>query len=166
MRSFQGRLLCVFLISLFLGSAALASVGDAGCGLGSLIIDKNTKLSQSFAGTTNNWTLTQFFGISSGTSNCRASGFAVREKEAEVFAEANMQNLKVEMARGHGENLSALAQMMGCSDAAVPSFGKMTQSRYENIFPQADVTPKTMLQNVEKEMTNDSSVKQGCAVRS
>ena len=165
MRSTQGMTFFILALTFLMGSAALANVGDAGCGLGSMIIDSNSKLSQSFAGTTNNWTLTQFFGISSGTSNCRASGFVMREKEAEVFAEANMQNLKVEMARGQGENLSAFAQLMGCKDGAVSGFEKMTQSHYENIFPQSDVSPKALLQNVEKEMNGDANVKQGCSIQ-
>ncbi|MBI3557224.1 MAG: DUF3015 family protein, partial [Deltaproteobacteria bacterium] len=119
-------LLCL----LGMGSTALAG-SDAGCGLGSLIIKKNTVMSQTMASTTNGSFGSQFFGITSGTSNCNPSGFALVEKEQIFYTESNYQHLKVEMAKGEGENLLAFAQVLGCSDKAAPDFARMTKQIYQ-----------------------------------
>ncbi len=139
--------------------------GPAGCGLGSLIMTRDTILSQALASVTNLTLLNQFFGITSGTSGCNANGFALREKEAEVFAEANMQNLEVDMARGHGESLSAFATILGCRSEAIKPFGRMTQKHYESIFPKAHVEAPSFLKSVEVEMINDAPVRQGCLLK-
>lgn len=55
----------------FMGIAMIAQsarANDAGCGLGSMIIQENTKVMQVLAATTNG-TGVQTFGISTGTSN-------------------------------------------------------------------------------------------------
>ncbi len=147
---------------LIVGFASAAFANDAGCGLGSLIIQKNSKLSQLFAITTNATFSSQVFGITTGTSNCSASGLVYNYKEATVYAEANMPSLKVEMARGEGENLSAFAQTMGCHDSA--AFGKMTKTKYQTIFPSSDVDAHQMLSNVRTEIEKDPSLKQICPV--
>jgi Protein of unknown function (DUF3015) len=144
-----------------LSTAAYAN--DAGCGLGSLVIQRNTKLSQSLAITTNMTLLNAFFGITSGTSNCSANGFVFREKEAVTFAEANIQSLKVEMAKGQGENLSAFAQLLGCHQEAISAFGQMTQSKYETLFPSEKVVPVQVLDSVKKEINNNPTLKIGCS---
>ena len=53
----------------FLAQGAMAQ--DAGCGLGSMIIQENTKVMQLLAATTNGSFGSQTFGISTGTSNCK-----------------------------------------------------------------------------------------------
>jgi hypothetical protein len=73
---------------LLLGSQAFAA-GDAGCGLGSLIISKNSKALQIFAITTNWSFLSQPLGITSGTSNCSASSIVMNDKEIQYFVEVN-----------------------------------------------------------------------------
>jgi hypothetical protein len=163
MISIQRKLMVflAFAVLIFAGSWALA-YGPAGCGLGSLIIQKDSIVSQTLAETTNLTLWNQFFGITSGTSNCNTNGFVMREKEAEHFAEANMKNLEVEMARGHGESLSAFAQILGCKQGAISSFGHMSQSHYENIFPNATVEAPVFIKSVEKEMITDPAVRTGC----
>jgi hypothetical protein len=160
MKKFIKTLACGGLVLSF---STLALANDAGCGLGSLVIQKNSKLSQSAALTTNNLTLTNFFGITSGTSNCGASEFVkVNNKDAAKYAEANFQNLQVEMARGKGENLSALAQLLGCNDASIPAFGQLTRSKYQNIFPSSEVNPVQMLNSVDQAVHSDSQLSKVC----
>ena len=145
-------------------SASAFAVGSAGCGLGSMIFKEDTIASQTLAETTNGSSLTQFFGITTGTSNCSAHGFAYINKEATVYAEANMPSLKIEMARGQGENLTAFSQILGCKD--VSSFSKMTKSKYQSIFPSNEVNAQQMLQNLSSEIQNDSNLKQSCHINS
>ena len=144
------------------GFAVSAFAVDSGCGLGSLALTQNSKLSQILAVTTNSTTLTNLFGITSGTSGCSASGFAYQEKEATIYAEANMPSLKVEMARGQGESLSAFSQVLGCSDAG--AFGQMTKSKYQTIFPSSDVDAHQMLSNVKAEIQKDASLQHACGI--
>jgi hypothetical protein len=136
--------------------------GDAGCGLGSVVIQKNSKLLQLFAITTNGTFFSQAFGITSGTSNCSANGIVFNDKEATVYAEANLQNLKIDMARGSGENLTAFAQILGCTKDVTPAFGEMTQKHYENIFPNADVLPIQFLESIKNEIRSDKTLNSNC----
>ena len=62
----------------------MSYAGDAGCGLGGLIIQKNSKILQLLAVTTNHSFLSQEFGITFGTSGCSASGLVMNEKKMAV----------------------------------------------------------------------------------
>ena len=150
----------VLIISSIISSKSFA--GDSGCGLGSLIIQKNSKLLQLFGMTTNGTFSSQAFGITSGTSNCSANGIVFSDKEATVYAEANLQNLKIDMARGSGESLTAFAQILGCQAEATSAFGAMTQKHYEHIFPTAKVLPSQVLESIKSEIRNDKILSSSC----
>lgn len=138
----------VIVLALFTGSSAMAS--DAGCGLGSMVISKNSKLLQLFAVTTNGSFGSQTFGITSGTSGCSASGFVMNDKEVEYFVEVNQDDLSREMAQGHGEKLTTLAALHGCSsEAAIKAFGNKAQSHYGDIVPTADTSAVDMVRNLK-----------------
>ena len=109
--------------------------GLAGCGLGSMVFEQNEKVQQVLAATTNGTFGTQTFGISSGTSNCSHSGVVTKEKEAEVFVATNFESLHQEMAQGTGENLNALAYLMGCP---ADDFSKAVKSNYATLGATTD----------------------------
>jgi hypothetical protein len=145
------RAIAIIALSL-IAFARQAHAQDAGCGLGSMILKDNGKLLQLFAMTTNQTTFTQTFGITSGTSNCRASSLVMNDKAIEYFAEVNKDELSREMAEGKGEKLAALASLFGCqSQDSVSSFEKMTQSSFEFIFPSATTSPEEMVRNLNRE---------------
>lgn len=142
--------------ALVLASAqGFAAVNDAGCGLGSMVIQDNTKLMQVLAVTTNA-TGMQTFGISTGTSNCTAQNFVMNEKAVQYFAEVNQADLSREMAQGQGEKLAALASLYGCKGDAQKSFGKMTQSNYGKILPSAATSSTEMVSNLTQ-VVNDNN---------
>jgi len=154
--------------ALILSAIAIAptrsfALGDAGCGLGSMIFTKNAKLSQSLAMTTNVSTYTQLFGITSGTSNCSSKGLAQNDQEALFYAEANFQNLKVEMARGQGESLAAFAQLMGCTDQVTTHFEKVARDQFEKLYPSRQTTPREMFDGLKGTIQQDPSLAQACA---
>lgn len=157
------RMRMAVVLVLVCGFLSQALANDAGCGLGSMVMRDNTKVSQTLAVTTNGTFLTQLFGITSGTSNCSANNFVKKEKEAIYFAESNMTNLKIEMARGQGESLTALAEILGCKGQAAESFGTMTRSKYSNILPASNVTPIQMLENIQGEISKDQGLRQACS---
>jgi hypothetical protein len=135
--------------TLILAVAALAvasqakNYGTAGCGLGSQAF--GPKGNQVSAATTNSTTATQFFGITSGTSNCAEDGVALRDQESHSFAEANFRSLRQEMAQGSGENLQVLASLMGCDEA---SFGQAARAGYGTIFA-GDASSDVMLDRLQ-----------------
>jgi len=140
----------VVIIFALLTSGTAFAAGDAGCGLGSLIISKNSKLLQLFAATTNGTFGSQTFGITSGTSNCSSSGLVNNEKEIDYFVEVNHDDLSREMAQGHGEKLTTLAALHGCSsEATIKAFGSKAQSHFEQIVPAAGTNGVDMARNLK-----------------
>lgn len=127
------RLLSTLVLATSLSASTALAAGDAGCGLGSLVIQKNTKISQTLALTTNGTLLTQLFGITSGTSNCSSSALVYNEQEAVKFAETNYETLRIEAAQGSGESLAALGELLGCKDAS--RFGALSKANFDQFFP-------------------------------
>src|SRR4051812_447043 len=91
--------------------AMASAVGNhpmGGCGLGYLLFSNkdNSKATQVIGATTNG-TGVQTFGITSGTSGCTEDGAVKLAKETEVFAEANLPELRRETAAGSGSYVTA-----------------------------------------------------------
>ena len=127
--------------ALLLAGASMAKeYGMAGCGLGSVVMGKSG--SQVLAATTNGTLYSQSIGITIGTLNCTDDGVAMGEREQELFAEANFDLLKQEIAQGEGENLYALASLMGCSDEQGRALSSNLQTLGSNI---ASDTPHDLL---------------------
>lgn len=155
----------VLLVALLTLVGVGAYAGDAGCGLGSLIIQKNSKLLQLFAMTTNGTFLTQPLGITSGTSGCSASGIVQNDKQMEYFVEVNHQDISREMAQGEGEKLNVLAGLSGCETAqAKIAFAELSQSSFEKIVPEPTTTAGEMVQNLKREIAADKNVAHLCHV--
>lgn len=104
--------------------------GMAGCGLGSVLIDKHG--SQVFAATTNDTAYSQFFGISSGTLNCIDSESNEVASRADFFIKANRFALESDVARGSGETLAGLGKVLGCAEGT--DLGSALQQNYSNVF--------------------------------
>lgn len=148
---------------LIFGFTVSAHAGDSGCGLGSLIIQKNTKLLQLFSMTTNGIFFTQPLGITSGTSGCSASGLVSNDRQTEYFVEINQDDLSREMAQGHGEKLNTLAVLQGCKTTeAQKTFGEWTQKSYSKIVPAAGTTPSELVKNLKTEMQSSDKVIELC----
>lgn len=119
--------------------------GVAGCGLGSMVFGREEGAMQVVAATLNG-TGVQTFGITSGTSNCGKGLFA--KAEVNSFIQSNAVALENDIARGQGETLSTLNNMLGC-DA---QFSGTLQENYKNIYsPNVDSTEKivTMAQSCQ-----------------
>lgn len=105
----------------------------AGCGLGSMVVEKNDKWSQVAAAFLNG-TGFQTFGISFGTSNCTEDGVATAAREKDAFVEANLADLRRDVAAGEGEYLTGLASFYGCRGDASASFGAALQRHQDQIL--------------------------------
>jgi hypothetical protein len=108
--------------------------GMAGCGLGSVVFGQKPGMIQVIAGTTNGIGGNQTFGISSGTSNCGESG---KSQATHEFIKVNKLSLEKEVARGEGETLVSLGQMLECNNNSFPVDMKKA---YSQDFPQGGAT--------------------------
>lgn len=118
-------------------SAFAGQYGAAGCGLGSMIISDNGIIAQVAASTTNGTSASQTFGITSGTSNCTEHGTVAKNMEYPAFVEVNQLVLANDIARGNGEALVVLSNMLGCSDAS--AVGSKLQQNFNNIFNKQNI---------------------------
>lgn len=119
------------LIGLLLASKAAVAdgYGEAGCGLGSVIMGKDGN--QVMASSTNSSTYTNVLGIISGTSNCTDHGSVKQSQKIPLFIETNKLALQKDSARGTGEALVSLASMMGCRG---DNFGHAMRANYGEVF--------------------------------
>lgn len=134
--------------ALFLfGATAMAKssgYGDAGCGLGAMVLGPQKGWTQVFAATLNG-TGVQTFGITSGTSNCTDGGAVAMDKQVPHFVEVNRFALAKEAARGGGETVSGLAGLLGCESQ---SFGKNLQKNYDRLFVETNMEASKIEQGV------------------
>lgn len=117
---------------------ATGAYGDAGCGLGSIVFGAEKGPVQIVAATLNA-TGVQTIGMSFGTSNC-GSAFS-------SYVETNKDAIAKDMARGEGETLAGLLEVMGCENKAQAS--QTLQSNYNTIFPSSSVDAKSVEKNIQ-----------------
>ena len=127
------------------GMGGTAAYGMAGCGLGSLVFKENTK-AQILAATTNGTFGSQTFGITFGTSNCAENGHMASKEQVQSFIAANQQSLQNDVARGNGETLSGLAELMGRKNS--PEFNATMKANYKNIFASNNLSAQQITDNM------------------
>jgi hypothetical protein len=131
-------LLCA--VTLLSVSAFAKSYGPAGCGLGTMIIEKPDGLVMHvLQATTNGTSGNQTFGMTTGTSNCEVAGGG---KSAQVtFIEANKVALSNDIAKGNGTTLASLSKLYNCEAS---SFSASLKGKYNTIFPSANASATTI----------------------
>ena len=150
----------VAVVGLF-SSTSFAEDKSSGCGLGWMILKKNSLVSSSLRATTNGIFSNSAFGMTSGTSGCAQHDIVKNDSKGIHYAEANYEKLALEMAQGRGEFLDGFAAVMGC-DTKV--FNKKLQENYFQIYGQEDMTPVDMYSNVKGVILNDFDLAQSCGV--
>ncbi|MBO9665395.1 MAG: DUF3015 family protein [Bdellovibrio sp.] len=125
--------------------------GASGCGLGSMVFAGDQgKVQQILAATTNGTSWNQAFGISSGTSNCEVDGALLHSKEVPAFIEVNKVALANDAARGQGETLAGLANLMKCDAAAM---APVVKKNYNKIFVDSQMQPAKIEANLNQVVT-------------
>jgi hypothetical protein len=149
------------LFTLTIASSALAAgPAAAGCGFGGMLIKDNKILPQIGAWFLNGISGNQTFAMTSGTSDCKNALSA--QAEQTQFVENNYGNLAKEMAIGEGENLSALAGLMGCSTDQTEHFAVFTKDNYNTIFKNEQNTPSEMLASLKEGLSGDPVLAASC----
>ncbi len=138
------------------------AVHTSGCGLGSILIEKNHKVGQVVSATLNGSFGTQTFGISTGTSNCTTDGTLMGAKEQQAFAEANLENLERDMAQGGGEYLAAFSNLLGCDESLTPAIGSFAQANYAKTFPTESTTASDAVSSFKVELASNVTFANGC----
>ncbi len=146
-------------------SDSKVSYGMAGCGLGTMVMKKDTMFNQLLSMTTSGYTGTQLFGITTGTSGCdgygpAAGGSALRLEEQRVFVANNLSTLERESAQGQGDTLRSLAAVSGCEADAFGEFAAMSQASHAELFASADAT--IIVDTLNKRISESSDLASAC----
>lgn len=145
-----GFMRALLFCTLFLSSFSIVRADSGvGCGLGSLIWKDHSVVSALFAATTNHSFSSQLFGITTGTSGCSQHSIVKRDMYPVYYAEANLPELRHEMAIGSGEYLRTFAQVLGCDTTAQAEFSQWAQSSYGVMFSKADNTSAEFLHGLK-----------------
>lgn len=156
------KLLVLSAFALLLAAPTAFAGNSAGCGLGHMLWSgQSGMIANLLAVTTNGSFGSQTFGITSGTSGCNTSDTAYNQTQQEQFVSANMDKLSTQMAQGNGEYVSAMAELMGCSQAVQPEFAHMTQSHYEALFA-SDADAHAWLGTLKAEMAKNPTLSHSC----
>jgi hypothetical protein len=134
--------------------------GMAGCGLGSIVMGKHG--SQVFAATTNGTGSNQFFGITFGTSNCVDGSENEVAGQSDLYIRGNRLAVQMDIARGSGESVAGLSQIMGCKDAQ--KFGKAMQKNYNVIFSSEKTVTNEITDSIITVIQNDEELVDSCRI--
>lgn len=135
-------------------SFALAANGPAGCGLGTAVVfpDANQWYQHVLAATTNGTSGNQTFGMTSGTLGCEAANGPL--KLAQAFIDENMDQLAADTAKGEGETLAALAEVIGIQEQDSPAFNRAMQANFDVMFHEQATSSETY-EAMKVAMAND-----------
>ncbi len=146
----------ILAISMLILSYGIAfGAGDAhmntGCGLGTMLFKNNADnsiLLQVLQATTNTSFGNQTFGITTGTSECRRPAKFVKSERLNQFVADNIDNLARDIARGNGESLDALAELMEIAPEERPEVYLRLQANFSNIFTSERVESADVIDNI------------------
>jgi hypothetical protein len=148
------RLILIAIVALL---PALSNADSSmGCGLGTMIWKKNSIVSALFRATTNHSFSSQLFGITTGTSGCSQHSIVKREMYPVYFAEANLPELRYEMAQGQGEYVATFAEVLGCSNSVQAEFTNWARGSYSKLFSNPNATSQDFLKGLGKELKKTS----------
>lgn len=133
------------------------AASDAGCGLGSVLLEgKNTLAHNVLAATLNATSGNQTFGMTTGTLGCSKSNALV---SINSFVSDNMDMLALDAARGEGETLDTLATLWGMDDAAKARFAAAAQANFAKVFSSDSVTSQEVTQNLNQLVSEDAQLR-------
>lgn len=149
------------LLALLSATSLFAADSSSGCGMGYEIAPKQSLVSSSTRSIVNA-TFSSSIGMTMGTSGCARHSIVKNDAKGIHFAEANMNQLAVEMARGNGEFVASFATVLGCQNSQ--AFGSMVQANYETILPSVKTSGVELYNNVKAQIKNNASLASSCSL--
>jgi len=110
----------------------------SGC---SSITDTIAASTQTFTNTTESSTR-----VSSSNDSGSAS---LKSQQAIDFAKINWMQLSANMAKGNGEHLQTLADLLGVQAAEKPAFYQMTKTKFSQLFSSTETTPEQLVHRLK-----------------
>lgn len=139
---------------------APANASFAACGFGTAIWEGSDGTgAKILAFTTNFWT---FKGISttfeiSGCGEADKLFKKISSAELRYYASQNLDHLAVDISRGQGEHLDAIAHLIQIRSEDRDDFQALAQNNFEILFPHDHVTAGEMLEQLRQLMAaNDA----------
>lgn len=149
------------LIALVSAASVSAADSSSGCGMGWEVAPKQSLISSSTRSIVNA-TFSNTIAMTLGTSGCAKHSIVKNDAKGIHFAEANLNQLAVEMARGNGEFVASFASVFGCQNSS--DFGSMVQANYETVLPTASTSGVELYNNVKAQIKNNASLASSCSV--
>lgn len=139
-------------------SAFAMAQSPAGCGLGTAVVfpDANEWHEHVLAATTNGTSGNQTFGMTSGTLGCESANGPL--KLAQAFMDDNMDQLALDSAKGQGETLAALAEVIGVEAQDQAAFDATMQTNFDSIFA-AEGTSGSAYEAMKSAMAQNDELK-------
>lgn len=139
-------------------SLSFAANTGPGCGAGSIIFDGQNGIGPHVLAATTNGTFgNQTFGMTFGTLGCDTNQTI---ESMAMYMHNNIDKIARDVSRGNGENLDALAIILGVDSADREHFAAVLQSNFNTIFPSQDVTAGVATQEIYKLMKADTTLSQ------
>jgi hypothetical protein len=145
-----GILLAAALIAGTSFAGTVKSSGNCGCGIGTMALGDNpdTLLSELAATFLNGICGNGTFGITSGTLDCKPTSGVAMNSRVKEYVTANMDQIALDMAMGHGASLNALADLMNVpADKRGNVFGKL-QNNFDKIFTTDKIGADDVVKNM------------------
>ena len=147
----------VAVVALALAPLSAHADNDAGCGLGTQLMEGQSGILFHLLATYTNGILgNQTFGITSGTLGCNGNTTITADAGLTKFASTNFDQLAAEMAAGEGEALTALASLYGVEAADRGAFYSLTKTHYGAIMSSDAVTAGEVVATIKSLMAADA----------
>jgi len=153
--------LIIGLMALVATTSIFAADSSSGCGMGYEVAPKQSLVSSSTRSIVNS-TFSSTIAMTLGTSGCAKHSIVKNDAKGIHFAEANMNVLALEMARGNGEFVAGFAGVFGCQNSE--AFGSMVQAKYESVLPSANTSGVELYNNVKAEIRNNATLSASCSL--
>ncbi len=142
-----------------LTASAAGGHGPAGCGLGTEVIFRDAQVwwQHVLAATTNATSGNQTFGMTSGTLGCEDAMGPLRA-EVQLFMDQNLEQLASDSARGEGESLAALSELIGIDNADQATFNSALKSNFDKLFSSAETTSGDVYSALVEVMSQDAAL--------
>lgn len=160
-------------LSLFCLLVGNAEAANKRCGLGSRLFGWSKGIFSQISELATNGMSSGGSSIAYGTSGCKHDGNLIHKtlgkndinEDQILYAEANYEELLLEMSQGSGEILKGFAMTLGCSEKGLGTFSAFTRERFNSLMPSVetgDSTPQLLLNNISKEANQNPVLLQAC----